>query len=138
MTRIRETGSDGCVFARRAPTSVPVVLAMTLSLTACSVLHAPTALTEQASSARTGTQHLAVAARYREYATHLRDEAARHANLAALWSRGEAGPVGSEASAQLNEGRHCRELAEYLSRAAAEAEAIAQDQETSGKASREQ
>jgi hypothetical protein len=134
MTGIRKTGIDGCPVATRALAPVPIVLAITLSLTACSLVGAPTALTEQVSTARTPEQHIAVAGRYREYAAHLRAEAARHADLAALWSRGEL--VGSEVRAQGQEGRHCHELAEYLSRAAAEAEAIAQDQEASGKGNR--
>jgi hypothetical protein len=134
MTGIRKTAIDGSRVARR--TLVPIVLAIALSLTACSLTGAPTALTEQARIARTREQHLAVADRYREYAAHLRAEAARHADLAALWSRGEL--VGTEVRAQGQEGRHCHELAESLLRAAAEAEAIAQDQEASGKANHEQ
>lgn len=136
MTGIRETGIDGCGFARRAPTPVPIVLVMTLVLTACAVVGAPSALTEQARTARTREQHLAVAGRYREYAAQMRAEAARHADLAAWLSQREL--VGSEIRAQGQEGRHCRQLAEDLSRAAAEAEAIAQDQEMSGQASHEQ
>lgn len=127
MTRIRDTRIDRCAFARFAPTPRPIVLAIALSLTACTLVGAPTVLTEQAKSARTSERHLAVAGRYREYAAHLRAEAARH----------DARLVGLEASGQLDEARHCRELAEDLSRAAAAADAIAQDQEASGKASRE-
>jgi hypothetical protein len=94
MTGIRKTGIDGCLVATRVHTPVPIVLAIARSLRACSLAGAPTALTEQARIARTREQHLAVADRYREYAAHLRAEAARHADLAALWSRGEL--VGSE------------------------------------------
>jgi hypothetical protein len=135
--RVRETESDAGVFAKRVRALVPIVLTI-VSLTACSVMHTPGPLTEQARTARTREQHLALAGRYREYAAHLRAEATRHGELAALWSLRAAGPVGTEASSQLDQERHCRELAEYLSRAAAEADAIAQDQETLGKASREQ
>ena len=77
MTRIRETGTDRRVFASRAPIPRPIVLAIALSLTACTMVGAPTGLTEQARTARTSEQHLAVAGRYREYAAHLRAEAAR-------------------------------------------------------------
>jgi hypothetical protein len=90
------------------------------------------ALTEQAMTARTADEHRAVAAAYRGYGEQLRADAAKHVKLADWWANAEAGweiddqTTRSRARAfRARETRHCRALADSLSQAAAEAEAIA-------------
>lgn len=105
-------------------------LAVGLLVTACASARPPAVLTEQVKSARTSDEHRAVAAGYREYSQRLRADAAKHANLAEWWSNladdWEAGRRARSMQASRDqEARHCRALADSLSRAAAAAEPIA-------------
>jgi hypothetical protein len=83
-------------------------------------------------TARTATEHRAVAAAYRRYAEQLRTDAAKHLKRADWWANAEAGweiddqTTRSRARAfRRREAQHCRMLADRLSRAATEAETIA-------------
>jgi hypothetical protein len=104
-----------------------MILALALLASACGVIRPETSLMEQARSARSPADHAAVAQAYRHRAQGLRTEAADHAALADWWSSlASGGPLSARRASRDGQARHCRRLAEDLSAAASEAEAMAQ------------
>jgi hypothetical protein len=110
----------------------PVVLAVVSLiglglLGGCRVLSRPPDLAAQIAAAHTPADHAAIARAYRHRAQRLRTEAAEHAALAEWWSSlASESPLSARRPSLDGEARHCRRLAEDLSAAASEAEAMAQ------------
>jgi hypothetical protein len=93
----------------------------------CGILSRPPDLAAQIAAAHTPADHAAVAQAYRHRAQRLRTEAAEHAALADWWSSlASESPLSARRPSLDGEARHCRRLAEDLSAAASEAEAMAQ------------
>lgn len=109
------------------------LVAAGLLAASCTLAPPSQGLVEQVKSARTPKQHLAVTAGYREYSERLRAEAATHAKLAEWWSSLAGGKERSTGTGRYEEAEHCRRLADYLSKAAGEAEALAQAHQKIGR-----
>jgi hypothetical protein len=115
---------------RRTALAACAVASVPLLVAGCATARPPAALAELAKSARTPEAHRTVALGYREHADRLRGDAARHVSLAEWWSSasldaGETRHAARTRSFREQQARHCRSFAELLSRAATEAEAIA-------------
>jgi hypothetical protein len=104
-----------------------MILALALLTSACGLIRPDASLMEQAKRAQSPADHAAVAQAYRHRAQRLRTESADHAALAEWWSNlASESPLSARRPSLDGEARHCRRLAEDLSAAASEAEAMAQ------------
>jgi hypothetical protein len=82
-----------------------------------------------AEEAKTAEDHRAVAARYQQESGRLRQEAARHAELAKWWAS-QAGGQSPAASYRYDQAEHCRRFNALLEQAAQAAQSLAQGHES--------
>lgn len=106
------------------------MMVLTLAVTTGCVSRWPDPLSIQARNAQTPTQYRAVAKAYRERAQQYHTESEEHAKLGEWWSDLAGGGAPATGTGRYESAQHCRRLSEYLAAAAAEAEALARDQET--------
>ena len=106
------------------------VMALTLAIAAGCLSRLPDPLSIQARNAQTAPQHRAVADAYRDRAQEYRQESAEHSKLAEWWSGLAGGRAPSTGTGRFESAQHCQRLSEYLTAAAAEADALAREQET--------
>jgi|SRR5581483_2115717 len=110
--------------------SETVLLATLLVATACAPPPRPgSMLSDQVMNARTPKEHAVVAAGYREQAESLRGEAAQHTRLADWWSSLAGAKTPGIGTGRYEQAEHCRRFAANLSAAAANADALAEEQD---------
>ena len=104
--------------------------ALTLAVAAGCLSRLPDPLSLQARNAQTAPQHRAVGDAYRERAQEYRRESAEHSKLAEWWSGLAGGRAPSTGTGRFESAQHCQRLSAYLTAAAAEADALAREQES--------
>ena len=105
------------------------VTVLTLAVAAGCLSRLPDPVSIQARNAQTAPQHRAVADAYRERAQEYRRESAEHSKLAEWWSGLAGGRMPATGTGRFESAQQCRRLSEYLTAAAAEADALAREQE---------